>query len=58
MKQYRNIDTNEIWTEDEIKEIYESEFNLREAYPTFAEYMDYLLDLGKKSEGGIEEVEE
>jgi len=46
MKQYRNLDTGEIWTEDEIKKIYESEYNLREAYSTFAEYMNYLLNQG------------
>lgn len=57
MRVFKNFDTNEIWTEDEIRETYESESILVEAYPTFDEYVDFLLDLGKKFEGGIVEIE-
>lgn len=52
---YRNIDTNEIWTEEEIKEIYNSEASLQESHETFEEYLEYLLGLGRQKVGGIVE---
>lgn len=57
MRTFKNFDTNETWTEDEIRKTYESESVLSEAFPTFEEYVDFLLDLGKRFEGGIVEVE-
>lgn len=56
MKRYRCFDTGEIWTEEEIKEIYEGEFSLMKKYPTFEDYMERLLDLGKHNVGGVVEV--
>lgn len=60
MKAYKNLDTGEIWTEDEIfgevKLIYEGEPSLTDEYPTFEEYLDHLLDLGRQGIGGLIEV--
>lgn len=52
---YRNIDTNEIWTREEIEEIYNSEESLQEEYGTFDEYLEHLLDLGRQRIGGVVE---
>jgi len=54
---YRNFDTNELWTEKEIKEAYEAEESLKENYGTFAEYLEHLLDLGRQRIGGIIEAD-
>lgn len=56
MKRYRCFDTGEIWTEEEIKEIYEGEFSLMKKYSTFEEYMERLLDLGRHNAGGVIEA--
>ena len=53
---YRNIDTNEIWTADEIREIYEAEESLKEQYGTFEQYLEYLLTIGGQKIGGVVEV--
>lgn len=53
---YRNFDTNEIWTEEEIREIYDCEESLQDNYKTFEEYLEHLLDLGKQQVGGIVEA--
>ena len=53
MKTYKNIDTGESWTADEIREIYEAEESLKEQYSTFEQYLEYLLELGKQKTGGI-----
>ena len=55
---YRNFDTGEIWTEEEIREAYECESDLQENYETFEEYLEYLLHLGKQAIGGIVEADE
>jgi hypothetical protein len=52
---YRNIDTNEIWTREEIEEIYNCEESLQEEYGTFDEYLEHLLDLGRQRIGGVVE---
>lgn len=57
-KMYRNFDTGELWSEEEIKDIFEHEDELYEKYSSFEEYMDYLLDLGRSRTGGIIEAEE
>lgn len=46
MRKFRNQDTGEIFTEDEIRNIYEGEQCLVENYPTFDEYIGFLLFLG------------
>lgn len=55
MKRYMNLDTGEIWTEEEIRFEYNREQNLQETYSSFKKYLEYLLDLGKQKIGGIEE---
>ena len=57
MKKYRNIDTNEIWMEEEIRAEYDADYELAERYESFEDYMDYLLDLGRQKIGGLVEVE-
>ena len=63
MMKYRNLDTNEIWMLEEIKEAYEqfkqdisneTMFEIK----TVEDYINYLLDLGRRKEGGLEEVDE
>lgn len=54
---YRNIDTNEIWTEEEIKDMFNHEPELHEAYESFEDYMNYLLDLCRQGIGGVVEVD-
>lgn len=57
MKRYRCFDTGEIWTDEEIREIYESdESYLMKKYPTFEDYMERLLDLGRHGAGGVVEA--
>lgn len=57
MKKYRCFCTDKIYTEEEIKEIYESdESYLMKKYPTFEDYMKRLLELGKHNAGGVVEV--
>lgn len=56
MKQYMNFDTGEIWTEDEIREVYEGIPGCIDDYPTFEDYLEYLLDLGRQKVGGIVEM--
>lgn len=58
MRQYKNFDTGEIWEEDEIRQIYESEVSLLEQFQSFDEYLEHLLDQGRARTGGIVEVEE
>lgn len=53
---YKNFDTNELWTREEIEAGYNSEPDLIDKYPTFEEYLEYLLDLGRQRVGGIIEV--
>lgn len=53
MMTYRNFDTNEIWTEEEIKEIFDHEEDLQDNYETFENYLEHLLDLGRQQAGGI-----
>lgn len=57
MKKYQNFDTGEIWTADEIREIYEAEGSLLEQFPAFEDYLEHLLDLGRARTGGIVEIE-
>lgn len=54
---YMDFDTGEVWTEEEIQEVYKAEYELREQYPTFDDYLEHLIDLGKQKVGGIVEIE-
>lgn len=64
MRTFMNIDTGELWTEDEIRRAYadfqteivgEDEDDGNE-YPTFASYLEHLLSMGQQRTGGIAEV--
>lgn len=57
MKKYRNIDTGEIWTEDEIKEQFEM-FKDEMQYDSLDDYMDSMLSKGRQRITGFEEFEE
>lgn len=54
---YKNFDTGELWTEEEIREEYEAEESLKENHETFEDYLEYLLGLGRQRVGGIIEAE-
>lgn len=53
---YKNFDTNELWTREEIEATYNSDPDLIDKYPTFEECLEYLLDLGRQRVGGVVEV--
>ena len=53
---YRNFDTNELWSLEEIKEIFDGERELQEQFESFEDYIEHLLDLGKSRAGGIVEA--
>lgn len=49
---YRNIDTGELFTLEEIREGYEM-FRGEMEYDSFEEYLDYLTELGTSRVGGL-----
>ena len=58
MKKFRNIDTNEIWTLDEVKEAYEQfKYEISDEPADFEDYLDDLLAQGRAGTGGLVEVE-
>ena len=58
MKTYKNLDTNEIWTMEEVKEAYEQfKYEISDAPVDFEEYLDNLLAQGRAGTGGLVEVE-
>lgn len=56
MKRYRCFWTNKIYTSEEIKEIYKNESYFMKKYPTFEDFMERLLDLGRHGAGGVVEI--
>lgn len=64
MKKYRNIDTGEIWTEEEVKESFEQfrDEIIDDAgnpkYSSYEEYIEEMLNQGRQKIAGLEEVEE
>lgn len=54
-KLYMNFDTGVVWTEDEVRQMYE-QFR-SEDFDSFEDYLDQMLDLGKQCEGGLVLVE-
>ena len=64
MKKYRNIDTGEIWTEEEVKESFEQfrdeiiDDDGKPKYSSYEEYLEEMLSQGRQRIGGLEEVEE
>jgi hypothetical protein len=57
MKKYRDIDSGEIWTEEEVREQFE-QFKDEMPYESFDDYMDDMLSKGRQRITGLEEVEE
>ena len=56
---YRNIDTGEIWTLEEVKEAYEDfKSEISDETNSFEDYLDDLLDMGRRKEGGLEEIDD
>ena len=57
MKKYRDIDSGEIWTEEEVREQFE-QFKDEMPYESFDDYMDDMLSKGRQRITGFEEIEE
>ena len=55
---YRIVDTNELWTREEIEKYYKSDSTLFEKFDTFDDYIKFLLDIGRSGEGGVVEIYE
>lgn len=57
MKSYKNIDTNKIWEEEEVKENYEMfKDKMDKSYESFEDYLEHLLDMGRNGSGGLVEI--
>lgn len=57
---YKNIDTNEVFTLEELKldyEVFRWDMEDPKRFGSFDEYLDTLLDLGRIGIGGLVEVE-
>lgn len=55
---YMNIETGEIFSEEEVRKLYEQfswEDDLRK-YNDFSEYLDHMLELGRNRQGGLVEI--
>lgn len=57
MRVFKNFDTGDIWTDDEIRSIYNSDYVLTERFKTFEDCLNYLLDLRRRFTGGLTEIE-
>lgn len=56
---YMDINSGEIWTEEEIKETYEQfKDEMPTTFESFEEYLDFLLKLGREKIGGFVKVED
>ena len=55
MRMYRNFDTGEIFTEEEVREAYEL-FSEETPDETFEIYMERMLEQGRQKTGGLEEI--
>lgn len=56
MKQYMNIDTNEVWSEEEIRAEYNNfreESEYMNGFESFEEYLEDQLRLGKQGVSGL-----
>lgn len=52
---YRNFDTGEIWTEEELGEIYQQSIEAQAMYVTYEDFLEAMLKLGKQGVGGLVE---
>lgn len=50
---YKDFDTGELWSKEELEEAYNQAWEVHEEFPTFEEYFEYQLDLGRQRVGGI-----
>lgn len=55
---YMDFDSGELWTLDEIKDIYYANDEDFQVYASFDDYLNYLLLLGKQRIGGLIEVDD
>ena len=56
---YRNVDTGEVFTLEELKELYEQfKWEISDNPVDFEEYLEDLLNQGRAGIGGLVEVEE
>lgn len=59
MKHFKNIDTNEIWSEDEIRTEYNNfreESDYMKQFDSFEEYLEDQIRLGKNGESGLSPI--
>lgn len=59
MKQFKNIDTGEIWNEEEIRTEYnnfKSESEYMSGFDSFEDYLEDQIRLGKSGESGLTPV--
>lgn len=56
MKTYRDIDTGEIWTEEEIHLAFAAFRHEMKDYDSFEDYLDTQLAAGRAGTGGLVEV--
>ena len=52
---YKDFDTGEEYTIEELKAIY-NQFKDEMQYDSFEDYMDKMLDLGRRKVGGLVEI--
>ena len=50
---YRNFDTNELFTEEEVKNLYEQFKDEIPDYDSFEDYIEDMLSKGRRKEGGL-----
>lgn len=59
MKRYMDTITGEIWTEEEIKEVFEQvRYEMEEQYDSFDEYLEGQLRNGRNHVDGLIELDE
>lgn len=57
MKRYKNFDTGEIWTLEEIKKSFDAvRYELPDPSIDFETYLENLLALGRAAVGGLVEI--
>ena len=57
MKRYKNFDTGEIWTLEEIKKSFDNvRYELPDPDIDFETYLENLLALGRAGVGGLVEI--
>lgn len=57
MRVFKNLATGDIWTEDDLIKIYNSDRLLTERFKTFDNFLEFVLELGNDSLDGLKEIE-